>query len=265
MARCLKRSVGILLFFSLVSVLIVSGNTGGYEVVSISPDTLSGTPHDPVPVSFWDLSPRVMAIGIALSFFPLLLFPIEFIFLLKILCCLGYRKVSCDPVFRNKNRARIYTVIREHPGINFPALSRITRIKRPTTRYHLAVLSCHRKITGVHNHNTTCYFENNGQFSGFEKQMISQLENNIARTIVETLATCPGISRRNLVEKIGIAGSSVTWYTNHLSRGGIITVRKNGRDASYTLTNEAKEFFRTANRDYSSVVPDGVGTAGAGQ
>ncbi len=261
MARGLKRSVAALLFFSFVSVLAVSGNTGGYDVVPVSPDTLSGTPHDPIPVSFWELSPRVMAIGIALSFFPLLLFPIEFIYLLKIFCCLGYRRISCDPIFRNKNRARIYTVIREHPGINFPTLSRITMIKRPTTRYHLAVLRYHGKITGIHNLNTTCYFENNGQYSGFEKHMISQLDNSIARTIVEILATCPGISRRDLVEKIGIAGSSVTWYTNHLSRGGIITVRKNGRNASYALTNEAKEFFRAA-WNYSGVVPDALGKSG---
>jgi predicted transcriptional regulator len=264
MARCLKRSVAVLLFFSLVSVLIVSGNTGGYDVVPVSPDTLSGTPHDPVPVSFWELSPRVMAIGIVLSFFPLLLFPIELIYLLKIFAWLGYRRVSCDPVFQNKNRVRIYTVIREHPVINFPALSRITKIKRTTIRYHLVILSHHGKITGLHSLNTTCYFENNGQFSGFEKQMICQLENGIARNIVEILVTSPGISRRNLVEKIGIAGSSVTWYTNHLSRGGIITVTKKGRDACYTLTKEAKEFFRTVYRNYSGVVPGRRGTAGAG-
>ena len=255
MVRWLVLSTNVLFIFFLVSAQAVSGNTGGYDVVPVSPDTLTGIPHDPVPISFFELSPRVMAIGIILSFFPLLLFPVELIFFLKIFSVLGYRRIAGDPVFRNGNRATIHTVIREHPGITFPDLSRLTGIKRAAVRYHLAVLSVREKITRIHCLNMTCYFENNGQFSDFEKQMIIHLRNRTARTILEMLVISPGISRRDIAEKIGIAGSSVTWYTDRLSCGGIITVTKVGRDTCYAPTYEAQEFLRNVYLKYLFTEP----------
>ena len=65
-----------------------------------------------------------MAIALALSFFPLLVFPIELIFVLKVFAFLGYRKISPCAIFDNHNRQKIYDAVRVNPAILFSELSR---------------------------------------------------------------------------------------------------------------------------------------------
>jgi predicted transcriptional regulator len=240
----------IMLSFLLCMAPVAVADNGGYVVHAASADDLSGTPQDPVPVSFWELSPRVMMIAITLSFFPLLLFPVELLFMLKIFAWLGYRKISRNAVLENQNRLIIFEAIREHPGINYHDLYRMTGIKPGVLRYHLAILGIHAKIIHITRLHATGYFENSGKFTEFEKRMIKHLQNTTARRVIEIIMTSPNISRRDIAEMIGIAGPSVTWHTNRLFRGGIIMVRKNGRDASYALSREAAVFFRTFYQNY---------------
>lgn len=117
MAKGLVRLVVFSLSLFILMVPIAVGNTGGYVVQPIDPDTISGAPQDPVPVTFWQLSPRVMTIAVALSFFPLLVFPIEILYTLKILLWLGYRKISRNAIFQNPNRLMIFEL---STSLNFP-------------------------------------------------------------------------------------------------------------------------------------------------
>ncbi len=243
MVRFLVRSGAVLALIILFSVPAISGYTGGYSVVPVSPDMLSGTPRDPVPVSFWDLSPRVMVIGLALSFFPVFLFPIEMIYLLKIFAWLGYRRLTCDPLLENENRVLIYSMIRENPGISLPAISHRTGIARTTVRYHLARLGGHKKIIAIPGGHTTLFFDNCGKYSEFEKLMIRHLRNSTTRFMLDLIATHPGISRRVIAENAGITRSSVSWHADRMCREGIIAVAKNGEESCYDLTKEATDFF----------------------
>ncbi|MDD4484963.1 MAG: winged helix-turn-helix transcriptional regulator [Methanoregula sp.] len=251
MVKCPVLTVAFLISFFILIAPVVVADTGGYVVKPVSHDMISGTPHDPVSVTFWELSPRVMAIAIALSFFPVLVFPIEILFTLKILLWLGYRKVAQNAIFQNSNRLTVFEAIKANPGINFHALSKLVCLKRGSMRYHLEVLSRTGKIVEVNSLNIIGYFENTGRFTEFEKKMLKHLQNITEQKIMGVLITSPNISRRDIVGMIGIAGPSITWHTNRLSQGGIITIKKTGRDVRYTLTREASDFFLKYHRNFS--------------
>ena len=59
------------------------------DITAANTDT-SGA--DPVEVSFWDLPPRVMLTYAVMSISPLLLYPLELLFFVKMFAYLGYRK-----------------------------------------------------------------------------------------------------------------------------------------------------------------------------
>lgn len=243
MTKGLVRFVTISLSLFILMVPVAVGDTGGYIVQPVDPAMISGTPQDPVPVTFWQLSPRVMAIAVALSFFPLLVFPIEILFTLKILAWFGYRKISRNAIFQNQNRLMIFELIKANPGIDYRTLSRLVGLKRGSIRYHLSVLALKGKTVEVNYLNSIGYFENAGRFTEFEKKMFNQLQNDTTRKILRILIASPNVSRRDLVGGIGIAGPSITWHTNRLSQANIISVEKNGRDVKYNLTKEAYGFF----------------------
>lgn len=256
MEKCLVRFAAFVISFFILIPPAVVADTGGYGVKPIYQDMISGTLHDPVPGTFWELSPRVMAIAIALSFFPVLVFPIEILFTLKILLWLGYRKVAQNAIFQNRNRLTVFEAIKANPGINFHALSKLVGLKRGPMRYHLEVLSRKGEIVEVNSLNTIGYFENTGRFTEFEKNMLKHLQNITTQKILGVFITSPNVSRRDIVGMIGIAGPSITWHTNRLSQGGIITIKKNGRDVRYALTKEASNFFLKCHRNFSGNIPE---------
>ena len=113
-------------------------NNGYVVTPATDTDISNSTPLETVEVSFWDLPPRDMLISVALSLSPLLLYPIEVFFFLKMVAYLGYRKIAAASVLTNATRSRIYETIVANPGIFFNGLARQTGVARST----LSVPSC---------------------------------------------------------------------------------------------------------------------------
>jgi len=248
----ISRGRAIALFISLFLVVVpfATANTGGYSATPVLSGALSGPLQDPVPISFWDLTVRGMMIALALSFCPVLVFPVEFLFFLKLLTALGYRKFVRNAVSYNQNRQKIYECIAANPGVRFNVLERLTGMKEGTLKYHMLILLMKRKIIAYGSRKSVRYFENNGRYSELEKKVYLHLQNPTTRRIFEILDTSPDVSRKDIAEIVGITGPSITWHTKQLSGDGIITTRRNGRAVRYTLcpagVNIFKRYFRQA-------------------
>nr|WP_320160776.1 winged helix-turn-helix transcriptional regulator [uncultured Methanoregula sp.] len=234
-----------LLFFILAGIApVAAAAMGSYTIAPISPDGITGISHDPVPISFWDLSLREMLIALCLSLCPLLVQPVELFFFLKLMAALGYRRAERDAILKNRNRQKIYDSIAANPGIKFHALERLSGMKEGTLKYHLLVLSARRRIVSYGSGVSLRYFENNGRYSELEKKVFLHLQNPTTRRILEILATSPEFSRKDIARIMGIAGPSITWHTKRLSGDGIITTRKNGRGVRYTLCPDGANIFK---------------------
>ena len=210
-------------------------------------------------VPFSELAPRAMIIFLALSFSPLLVYPVEFFLWVKLFVYLGYRKVEQYAVSYNKNRQVIYEMIIAHPGIRFHALERMTGMKEGTLKYHLRILGAKRRIVSVSIGYSTRYFENNGRYSELEKKAYLHLQNPTTRRILEILSASPGVSRKDLAAILGIAGPSISWHTKRLCCDGIITTQKHGKAIRYTLCPAGKKIFRQILGDAGAAAGRGAG------
>jgi predicted transcriptional regulator len=177
-----------------------------------------------------------MLIAVSLSFCPVLVYPVEIFFFLKLMTVLGYRKVERNAVSYNRNRQIIFDCITENPGIRFHALERMTGMKEGTLKYHLLILAMKNRIVSFRSDKSVRYFENNGRFSELEKKLFLHLRNPTSRRILEILATSPEVSRKDIAEMVGVTGPSVTWYTKRLSGDGIITTQRTGSVVRYILS-----------------------------
>jgi predicted transcriptional regulator len=238
------RTVALFIFIFLSAMPAAAVVTGGYSIVPPLAGALISPPQDPVPISFFDLTLREMLIAVCLSFCPLLVYPVEAFFSIRLAVALGYRKVEQYAVSYNKNRQAIYETIIAHPGIKFHALERLTGMKEGTLKYHLVILSMKRRIVSVSIGSSMRYFENNGRYSDMEKKAFLHLQNPTTRRILEVLSASPEVSRKDLAAVLGIAGPSISWHTKRLCSDGIITTRKYGKAIRYTLCSEGEKIFR---------------------
>jgi predicted transcriptional regulator len=240
---------------------IPSVHAEGYMVqpaYGLEPGLVQDTSRE---VPFGELTPRAMIIFIALSFSPMLVYPVEFFLWVKLLAYLGYRKADEMALFYNRNRRLVYEAVAEKPGINFNALKRLTGIKEGTLKYHLLVLRMKRKIISFGSGRSVRYFENNGRYSELEKKVFLHLQDPTTRRILEILASSPEVSRKDIAEIVGVAGPSISWHTKRLSGDGIITTSKKGRAVRYTLCPAGANIFREYFGQDSGVAPIGTEAA----
>lgn len=240
----LVRSTALLIFIFLALTPIAAAGMSSYSVEPISPGAVAGLSHDPLPVSFWDLSVREMLIGLALSFCPVLVYPVEIFFFLKMLLAFGYRKIEKNSILFNQNRRKIYQTVMANPGVKFNALERLTGIKEGTLKYHLLILCIKKWIICFGSGRTKRYFENNGRYNELEKKVFLHLQNPTTRRILKILASSPEVSRKEIADIVGIAGPSISWHTKRLSGDGIITTRKNGKTVRYMLCPAGVNIFK---------------------
>jgi predicted transcriptional regulator len=190
-------------------------------------------------VTFWELPPRVMLESVMFSISPLLLYPLELFFFVKMFAYLGYRKITTASVLRNITRSRIYEAVATNPGIFFNELARQTGVARSTLRYHLALLRMTGKISASKTGSDVRYFENSGKFSEAEQKILAFLHNGRERLICEYLIRNPATTRADLEKVLGISGAAVTWHMNRLRDAGVLAVTKTGRTVQYTIAPEA--------------------------
>jgi predicted transcriptional regulator len=256
------RAVALFISIFLVVVPFAAADTGGYSTTPGLTGMVPDDHQDPVPISFWDLPLREMLIAVALSFCPVLVYPVELFFFLKLLTVLGYRKVEQNAVSYNEKRQKIYDCIAEHPGLNFNELERLTCVAEGTLKYHMLILGAKRKIVSYGTGRSIRYFENNGLYGEVEKKLFLYLQNRTTRRILDILATSREVSRKDLAERVGVAGPSISWHMKKLSGDGIITMSRKGKEARYTLCPAGVNIFK---RYFGNESGMGYGSAGNGE
>lgn len=217
----------------------VLANMGGYTVEPVSPGMVTGTPVETVKVPVWEYTPQDVAIILALSISPILLVPLEWIFILKVFLVLGFRKIQRNNVLDSPSRSVIFHYIQNSPGTNFTEIAKETGISDSSLRYHLAVLRLTNKVTLLDTSRSTRYYENSGEYSPMEQKILKYLHNRSTRTLLCLIYENPVLCRKQLENAMDVSGAAITWHMHRLSDDGILAIKKDGRNARYEINPDA--------------------------
>jgi len=210
----------------------------GYGLLQDNP------PDDVVKISFFQLSPRSMVLFSLLVISPILVYPAELLFTIRIYYLLGIRRLTKKHLLDHKSRKAIYGLIQKSPGIQLPALMEASHLNRGTARYHLARLEIAGKITFVVVSGKIMYYENNEHFSKLEKQVIGHLKSDSRSKILFNLLESTARSRHEISDALGVAGPTVSWHMYRLIHDEITSRQKEGRFMRYALKPEAVPIVR---------------------
>ncbi|MFA5254501.1 MAG: winged helix-turn-helix transcriptional regulator [Methanoregula sp.] len=198
--------------------------TSGYA----HPPPAGAVPHVPEPVPFWSLPLWIVVLQAAC-------FPVETLAGLKIWLTLGYRRVRNENVLDQDVRSRVFSYIKENPGIHLRGLAGEMQIKLGTLRYHLNVLRLTHKITVAEDPASVRFYENSGTYSETEQQVLKHLRNPTTRRILAILLARPSATRQEIADSVGITGPSITWHMKRLEEDHLVTMQKAGRTMAYAL------------------------------
>jgi hypothetical protein len=151
----------------------------------------------------------------------------------------GYRRLSGKNILEHEKRQLIYTAILMHPGIEIPALSSLTGINLHTLRYHLGYLIHMKKVACIEQGNGYHFFENHGRYNQEDQKRILYRRYPTTSQILSVIGANPGITRGEIATEVGLAGPSVTRWTQRLIAEGVVAEVRDGRRVHYYPVQES--------------------------
>lgn len=237
---CMQRK-GVLcicllaLLMAFTSALAYADN-GGYEVHPAIPGQVDDHPGTMRSVSFWELPLWVQlsylsgAIGAVVVAIKLLPFAV-----LKLKSKIG-----------NQNRESVYRQIDQNPGCTVSDISKREAMNVGSVRYHVDQLQDARRIVMVKIGKFRRLFRNSGAYDDREIMVISAMQVRTKRAIMFIVRDNPGLSNKQIAEKLAIKESMAHTYLASLLKDSILRCEKNGQQKMYYLESDVEAILAKA-------------------
>jgi predicted transcriptional regulator len=223
---------GILALFLITASTLAYAGNGGYVVRPMTPEdktAYESVPHEPLRnISFWELP-----LWIQLSFISGSLAS-----LLVALKLVPFAVLKLKRKLENRNRESIYRHIDLNPGCTVSDISKRETMNVGSVRYHVDQLRDARRIVEVKFGKFRRLFRNSGAYDDREITIISALQVRTNRAILLMIRDSPGLSNKQIAERLDIKESMAHTYLSHMLRDSIIRYEKNGQQKMYYLESD---------------------------
>ncbi len=133
---------------------------------------------------------------------------------------------------KHPRRREVFTFLKATGMAHLSELSRATGIPRGSLEYHLMILRQARLVSHIHLDGYHVYFLSTSDFCRDELMRLALLTDPNRRRICEILVAEAAVSQNELVQRLGIAKSSVSRQLTRLVRSGLVE-RQGSRNARY--------------------------------
>lgn len=159
----------------------------------------------------------------------------------------------------------LLVAINSMPGIRYRELLRLTGLCNGVLAHHLSALekSSRIRVDRQRENRTTRYYSTN--ITSQESDILRQLKNKVSRQIIKFVISHNLCTFNELVEHLGKASSTVSWYLKRLREAGIISVRyseyqlyyiENVELVSEVLDKYRESFIDTTVTNYSQMIEE---------
>lgn len=140
-----------------------------------------------------------------------------------------YSRLARSEMLDNKVRASVFEHVKANPGAHPSAIAETLGLGWGTIVYHLARLEDASLVTTREAHNRKCYFAVGGDLDNAGRTAVAAMSTDKARAIVDILRASPGISQKELAEKLGISQALASWHIKRLIASGVLVSTRAGR------------------------------------
>lgn len=148
----------------------------------------------------------------------------------------GYRRISSDNILEHETRQKIFQIVCDNPGISLSQLAELAQVNESTLRYHIFRIEKERCITVHESGKSHHFFENHHTYSTEEKELYSRYSSGLSGRILHQINECPGITRKELADKLKVASPTVTRAVKNLYNDGYVSLVREGKFTRHYLS-----------------------------
>lgn len=144
-------------------------------------------------------------------------------------------------------------VVSDHPGIHLRGLERETGLALGQVLYHLDRLERMGVLVSARDGGFRRYYPARG-IGRAEKRFLGALRQEMPRRVLLALLAGGELRHRELLDRLGVAASTLSFHLQRLLASGVVTRRREGASNVYSIADPAlvrREliFFRESFRD----------------
>ncbi|SDG32334.1 Predicted transcriptional regulator, containsd two HTH domains [Methanolobus vulcani] len=140
-------------------------------------------------------------------------------------------KMACKK--GEKNRKKILSYVSENPGCSESDILSDLEMKRGTFRYHVDKLQLSNLLVAIRQGRFINYFSKGNSNEKSLQASVSNTQSDTRKCVLETICEEPGVTGKELSEKIGVDKSTIHWHITKLKDENAIRDEKDGRYRKY--------------------------------
>lgn len=143
-------------------------------------------------------------------------------------------------------RKEIYDIVAKNPGLYLSKIAEMLDMSIPLTDYHLRYMERNREIIAVKDargYYKRCYIAES-RIESQDKKVLEVLGKKIPLKIVLFLLKRSNLKHKEILKRLDISSSTLSYHLTKLVNTGILDVRSYGKEKGYTL-KDRDEIIRT--------------------
>jgi predicted transcriptional regulator len=143
-----------------------------------------------------------------------------------------------EPVLELETARKIYECINKNPGFHLREIQRqLDNIPTGTLQYQLTRLEKDNLITSKIDGRYKRYYIS-GKIGSTGKVILSALRKDVQRRIILYLLLNPSAKHKDILNQFDLSPSTISFHLKNLTKNGIVTQRKVGREVEYLVPSE---------------------------
>jgi predicted transcriptional regulator len=140
-----------------------------------------------------------------------------------------------DELLESEIRQRIYAHVRKSPGLHMRQIQRDLSIPLGTLEYHLYQMERHELVVTREDGRFKAYYPNEGRIDRRDRDLLYYLRQQMPRRVALQIVDNPGIGFKQLVAKLPVAPSTLSFHLKKLTSAGIVQETRVGREKTYEV------------------------------
>ncbi|GEM_PF-3335241 len=143
-----------------------------------------------------------------------------------------YSHLSDDEILEDPNRAGIYRLIQEEPGISTKDIADRLGLAWGTVTHHLGKLEKRRFVVSKKYGKYRRYFAN-GEGGSDKKDALAVLRVDRTGDVAALIRSHPGMTQKAVSEALGVSSSTILWHVKRLEEVQLVTKVREGKLVRY--------------------------------
>lgn len=143
-----------------------------------------------------------------------------------------YSHIRDDEILDDANRASIYRLIQQEPGISTKDVAERLGLAWGTVTHHLGKLEKRRFVVSKKYGKYRRYFAN-GEGGTQEKDALAVLRLDRTGDVAALIRANPGVTQKAVSEALGVSSSTILWHVKRLEEVRLVTKVREGKIVRY--------------------------------